>query len=132
MHRLRTKRVYDAPATNDGIRVLVDRLWPRGLSKEQARLDHWLKEIAPSSALRLWFNHDDSRWQEFKRRYFDELATLDEQVAQLRKLLRGNPVTLLYSARSETHNNAVALAEFLRKWPSAARQRRTRSADPSS
>jgi uncharacterized protein YeaO (DUF488 family) len=115
MHRLHVKRVYDAPATNDGVRVLVDRLWPRGLSKEQARVDHWLKEIAPSSELRKWYGHDDNRWSEFKRRYFDELTTLDEPVKALRELIKGKDVTLLYSARSETHNNAVVLAEFILK-----------------
>jgi uncharacterized protein YeaO (DUF488 family) len=113
MYRLHIKRVYDAPATSDGVRVLVDRLWPRGLSKEQARVDHWLKEIAPSSQLRKWYNHDDSRWDEFKRRYFDELTVLDEPVTQLRALIKEHTVTLLYGARPEAHNNAVALAEFL-------------------
>lgn len=113
MHRLRIKRVYDAPVTSDGVRVLVDRLWPRGLSKDQARIDHWLKEIAPSSQLRKWYNHNDSRWGEFKRRYFDELRVLDEPVIQLQALINAHTVTLLYGARSEIHNNAVALAEFL-------------------
>lgn len=113
MHRLRIKRVYDAPATSDGVRVLVDRLWPRGLSKEQARIDHWLKDIAPSSQLRKWYNHDDSRWEAFKRRYFDELRELEEPVTVLRELLERKTVTLLYSARQQVHNNAVALAAFL-------------------
>lgn len=113
MHRLRIKRVYDAPATTDGVRVLVDRLWPRGLRKEQARIDHWLKDIAPSSHLRKWYNHDDSRWGEFKRRYFAELSAQDEPITQLRNLMNEHTVTLLYSARSEAHNNAVALAAFL-------------------
>jgi uncharacterized protein YeaO (DUF488 family) len=115
MHRLRIKRVYAAPATTDGVRVLVDRLWPRGLRKEQSRIDHWLKDIAPSSELRKWYNHDDSRWEEFKCRYFDELTALDKPVTQLRALINEHTVTLLYSARSVTHNNAVALAEFLRE-----------------
>lgn len=115
MHRLRIKRVYDTPAATDGIRVLVDRLWPRGLRKEQALIDHWLKEIAPSSELRQWYGHDDSRWDEFKRHYFDELRVQDEPVAQLRALIAAHTVTLLYGARSETHNNAVALAEFVKR-----------------
>jgi len=115
MHRLRIKRVYDAPATTDGVRVLVDRLWPRGLSKEQVRIDHWLKNIAPSSQLRKWYHHDESRWDEFKRRYFDELTALGEPVKVLRELMKGKTVTLLYSARSETHNNAVALVAFLER-----------------
>jgi uncharacterized protein YeaO (DUF488 family) len=115
MNRLRIKRIYDPPEADDGVRVLVDRLWPRGLSKEQARIDHWLKHIAPSDALRKWYGHDDSHWDEFKRRYFDELAALDEPVTLLRKLMNENTVTLLYSARSEAHNNAVALMEFLKR-----------------
>lgn len=113
MHRLRIKRVYDAPAATDGVRVLVDRLWPRGLNKDQARVDHWLKEIAPSSELRQWYGHDDARWDEFKRRYFEELATSDQPVKSLRELLLGKTVTLLYSTRSDAHNNAIALAEFI-------------------
>jgi uncharacterized protein YeaO (DUF488 family) len=115
MHTLRTKRIYDAPSANDGVRILVDRLWPRGLSKEQARIDYWLKEIAPSGQLRKWYNHDDSRWDEFKRRYFDELMVLDEPVMQLRVLASEHTVTLLYSTRSEVHNNAIALAEFIHR-----------------
>lgn len=111
--RLRIKRVYDGYQVSDGVRVLVDRLWPRGLNKSQARIDFWLKEIAPSSQLRKWYNHDDSRWDEFKRRYFDELTVLDEPVTQLRALINEHTVTLLYSARSEAHNNAAALVEFL-------------------
>jgi uncharacterized protein YeaO (DUF488 family) len=113
MHRLRIKRVYDAPAANDGVRVLVDRLWPRGLSKEQAHIDHWLKEIAPSNQLRKWYDHDAKRWDEFRRSYFEELMSLDEPVMQLRALINTQTVTLLYSARSEKHNNATALVEFL-------------------
>ena len=123
MHRLSIKRVYDAPATTDGVRVLVDRLWPRGLSKEQARIDHWLKEIAPSNQLRKWYNHDESRWEEFKHRYFDELRDQDEPVIQLQTLINAQSVTLLYAAHSETHNNAVALAEFLREMSGVALQR---------
>ena len=99
MHRLRIKRVYDAPESGDGVRVLVDRLWPRGLSKEQARIDHWLKDIAPTNELRKWYGHDNSRWDEFKRSYFDELRALDEPVTMLRKIMKGKTVTLLYGAR---------------------------------
>ena len=113
MRRLRSKRVYDAPATSDGVRVLVDRLWPRGLSRERVRIDHWMKDIAPSGELRKWYGHDVKRWDEFKRRYFEELAAQDERVTVLRELMKGKTVTMLYSARSETHNNAVALADFL-------------------
>lgn len=115
MHRLHIKRVYDAPEASDGIRVLVDRLWPRGLSKEQARINHWLKDVAPSNALRQWFGHDINRWKEFQYRYLDELAPPNETISQLRELMKGHPVTLLYSARSETHNNAVVLMAFLKR-----------------
>lgn len=113
MSTLKIKRIYDEPEDADGVRVLVDRLWPRGLSKQQVRIDYWMKDIAPSSELRKWYGHDISRWDEFKRRYFAELSGQDEQLNQLRKLIEGNLVTLLYSARSEGHNNAVALAGFL-------------------
>lgn len=113
MNKLLIKRVYDAPDPGDGARVLVDRLWPRGLSKESVRIDHWLKDIAPSSELRKWYGHDESRWVEFNRRYFEELTELVDPVNMLRELMKVKTVTLLYSARSETHNNAVALAEFI-------------------
>ncbi len=113
MSTLKLKRIYDAPEHSDGIRVLVDRLWPRGLSRQQARIDYWLKDIAPSSQLRKWYGHDLSRWDEFKRRYFDELAKQTEHIAVLRQLMDRHVATLLYSARSTDHNNAVALAEFL-------------------
>jgi len=114
MSTLKLKRICDAPEDSDGIRVLVDRLWPRGLSKQQARIDYWLKDIAPSSQLRKWYGHDPGRWDEFKNRYFDELAKQTEQIAVLRELTDGHVATLLYSARSTDHNNAVALAEFLK------------------
>jgi uncharacterized protein YeaO (DUF488 family) len=115
MNRLRIKRIYDEPWASDGTRVLVDRLWPRGLSKAQARIDVWLKDVAPSGQLRKWYGHDVKRWDEFKRRYFKELSVHEEPVTQIRKLVNENTVTLLYSARSETHNNAVALVEFLKR-----------------
>jgi len=117
MSTFKIKRIYDEPEDADGIRVLVDRLWPRGLSKQQARIDDWMKDIAPSSQLRKWYGHDISRWDEFKRRYFAELSGQEEQLHKLRKLMDGNLVTLLYSARSEGHNNAVALAGFLLDGP---------------
>lgn len=113
MNKLLIKRVYDAPEPGDGARVLVDRLWPRGLSKQQALIDHWLKDIAPSSELRKWYGHDDSQWDEFKIRYFNELSALNEPVTALHELMKGKTITLLYGAHSETHNNAVALAEFI-------------------
>ena len=110
--KLAVKRVYEKPAAGDGARLLVDRLWPRGLSKEKARVDAWLKELAPSDALRKWFAHDPAKWTEFKRRYFVELKKKDVKSA-LKSAAGGGPATLVFSARDEQHNNAVALKEFL-------------------
>jgi uncharacterized protein YeaO (DUF488 family) len=112
---LRTKRVYEPPEQEDGLRVLVDRIWPRGLSKERAAVDLWLKEIAPSRDLRRWFGHDPSRWQEFKRRYFRELSHEEEPLNELRSQARKNTVTLLFGTREERYNNAEALKEYLRQ-----------------
>ena len=108
------KRVYEPPAKADGQRVLVDRVWPRGVAKKDAALTLWLKEIAPSDALRKWFGHEPERWVEFQKRYRAELDANGEAVAQLRGLLREGKVTLLYGAHDEAHNNAVALAGYLR------------------
>jgi uncharacterized protein YeaO (DUF488 family) len=109
---IKVKRVYDEPSSDDGVRVLVDRLWPRGLSKESARIDLWLKDVAPSDELRKWFNHDASKWEEFKRRYFKELEN-NKAVNELINLLRDRrTITLLYSAKSP-YNNATALKEYL-------------------
>ena len=108
------KRIYEPPAADDGQRVLVDRIWPRGVSKEEAALALWLKEIAPSDELRKWFGHQAARWAEFQKRYRAELDGNGEAVAQLRGLLRHGKVTLLYGAHDEAHNNAVALAGYLR------------------
>lgn len=110
---LRIKRVYEAPGKGDGFRVLVDRLWPRGVSKDQARVDLWLKEIAPSDALRKWFGHDPDKWDAFKRRYFKELDGKAEPVRTLRGQAAKGTVTLLYGAKEERFNNAVALKEYL-------------------
>ncbi|RUU53473.1 DUF488 domain-containing protein [Mesorhizobium sp. M2C.T.Ca.TU.002.02.1.1] len=107
------KRVYETPAKADGQRVLVDRLWPRGVSKKDAELTLWLKEIAPSDELRKWFGHEPERWPEFQKRYRAELDANGDAVAELRDLLREGKVTLLYGAHDEAHNNAVALAEYL-------------------
>lgn len=112
---LQLKRVYDPPARKDGERVLVDRLWPRGISKEEARIDLWLKEIAPSEALRRWFNHDPKKWPEFKARYFRELAAHRESVEALARKARRHVVTLVFGAHDEKFNNAVALKDFLRR-----------------
>lgn len=109
----KVKRVYEQPAKEDGQRVLVDRIWPRGLSKAVAAVDLWLKEIAPSSALRTWFGHDPDRWDGFQKRYFQELDGNKEAVDKLIALAREGPVTLLYGARDESHNNAVALKRYL-------------------
>jgi uncharacterized protein YeaO (DUF488 family) len=113
MLKLKVKRVYDDPSAEDGIRILVDRLWPRGLKKESAKLDEWLKEIAPSVELRKWFGHDPERWEEFKARYFHELDRQSEAVHKLKEKASSGKVTLLFAARDETHNNAVALKEYL-------------------
>ncbi|UDL91779.1 DUF488 domain-containing protein [Mesorhizobium sp. PAMC28654] len=113
------KRIYVPPASDDGQRVLVDRIWPRGVSKEDAALTLWLKEIAPSDELRKWFGHDPERWAEFRERYRVELDGNGEVVAELRNLLRHGKVTLLYGAHDEAHNNAAALAEYLLRHPRA-------------
>jgi uncharacterized protein YeaO (DUF488 family) len=112
---LKVKRIYELAAPSDGYRVLVDRLWPRGINKNTARVDLWLKEIAPSSALRKWFAHDPARWTQFRRRYGIELRANPQRVARLKTLLRQHrTVTLLFGARDEQHNQAVALRAFLR------------------
>src|SRR5690606_24841191 len=107
------KRVYDAPSAEDGLRVLVDRLWPRGLSKESAAIDEWRKELAPSAELRKWFGHRPERWPQFLRRYAEELQEQKEALAELRDIARQRTVTLLYAARDAEHNNAVALRALL-------------------
>ena len=111
---IRTRRVYEEPAPGDGVRVLVDRVWPRGISRERAAVALWLKDIAPSTALRKWFGHDPERWDGFRERYFEELDAMPDVVAQLRATAAGNTLTLVYSARDTAHNQAVALSEYLR------------------
>lgn len=111
--RLRIKRIYDAPARGDGHRVLVDRLWPRGISKRRAKLDEWLPELAPSAELRKWFGHDPARWQEFRERYRAELDRKAALTARIRHRALDQPVTLLYSARDPLHNQAVVLKQFI-------------------
>jgi uncharacterized protein YeaO (DUF488 family) len=110
---IRTKRVYDPPDKADGTRVLVDRLWPRGLRKEKAALTLWLKEIAPSTEPRAWFGHDPARWAEFGHCYPAELARNDGAVAQLANLSKLGPMTLLYAAHDTAHNHAVVLSAHL-------------------
>lgn len=113
MSRFSTKRVYDAPGRGDGRRVLVDRLWPRGLAKDKALVDDWLKEIAPSDGLRKWFGHKPELWPEFRKRFARELAANAEAVERLRAMGREGHVTLLFAAKDATHNNAVALKDYL-------------------
>lgn len=109
-------RAYDVSPEDKGFRVLVDRLWPRGVSKESLALDEWFKNIAPSAELRKWFNHRDDRWEEFRKRYIKELTeNTDDEVTQLLEIAKKHPLLLIYSARDEEHNNAVILKEFLLK-----------------
>jgi uncharacterized protein YeaO (DUF488 family) len=115
MTEIRIKRAYDPPAPDDGVRVLVDRLWPRGLKRSEARVETWLKEVAPSAELRKWFGHDPARWGEFQRRYRAELVA-NAALGVLRDLIRDNKrVTLLFAARDAEHNNAVVLREVCRR-----------------
>jgi uncharacterized protein YeaO (DUF488 family) len=110
---IKIERIYDNPKGNDGFRILVDRLWPRGLSKDKVRIDLWQKDVAPSNSLRKWFGHDEKKWDDFKRRYFKEL---DKNIDSVRTILckaRQGSITLLYGAKEERFNNAVALKEYL-------------------
>ncbi len=112
---LRIKRVYLDPSEDDGERILVDRLWPRGLTKAKAKVDLWLKEVAPSNQLRKWFAHDPDKWLEFKRRYVAELKATEKPLTLLKQETSRSTVTLLYGARDEEHNEAVVLLELLRR-----------------
>lgn len=111
--RIRLRRAYEPASPEDGVRVLVDRLWPRGLRKVDAAVDRWMKDIAPSTELRKWFGHDPERWQEFRRRYDRELQQHATAIDELRELARHHTVTLVFSAHDEEHNDAVALREVL-------------------
>lgn len=111
--RVRIKRAYEAPSADDGTRVLVDRLWPRGVRKADAAIDHWAKELAPSTELRKWFGHDPARWAEFRQRYAAELREQGEALDRLRALAEKGPVTLVYAAHDEEHNDAVVLRDVL-------------------
>lgn len=113
---IRVKRAYLPATRTDGWRVLVDRLWPRGLAKDAARIDQWCKEIAPSDELRKWFGHAPERWLEFRRRYFAELAEKEDLVVELAEKAREGGLTLVFAAKDEDHNNSVALKEYLEKW----------------
>lgn len=111
--RIRIKRAYEKPSDDDGFRILVDRLWPRGISKERAVIDFWPKELAPSTELRRWYNHDPEKWQEFKSRYSTELQDNPELMEELLDFMRKGPVTFVYSSKERELNNAVALKEFI-------------------
>ena len=113
--QVRLKRAYDAPAKSDGRRVLVDRLWPRGVSKDELRLDDWLKEVAPSAGLRKWFGHDPAKWGAFKNHYFRELDEQSQAVERLLARGREGTVTLVFGAKDAHHNDAVALKEYLER-----------------
>jgi uncharacterized protein YeaO (DUF488 family) len=110
---IETERVYEAPRKKGAYRVLVDRLWPRGLRKDEVHVNLWLKEIAPSTELRKWFAHDPAKWNQFKRRFFHELESRQESVDQLIASAKGRPLVLLYGAKDTKHNQAVALKEYL-------------------
>ena len=110
--KIKIKRVYEKPDKEDGFRILVDRLWPRGLTKEKASIDLWLKDIAPSTELRKWFGHDPEKWKEFGKRYSDELKKNKEQVSLLKDQMKKGTVTLVYGAKDEEHNEALVLKEL--------------------
>ncbi len=110
---IKLKRAYEQPTRGDGVRILVDRLWPRGVKKADAAIDHWMKDVAPSAALRQWFGHDPVRWAEFRHRYRNELKEHEKEIHELRGLARHGPITLVYAARDQAHNEAVVLRDFL-------------------
>lgn len=112
---VQTKRIYEPPSPADGHRVLIDRLWPRGISKEKARIDEWARDLAPSDELRRWFGHRPERFEEFKARYTEELRDHAEAIAALRRRARSGTVTLVYAARDSDHSNAAVLAPFVRR-----------------
>lgn len=113
--KIELKRAYDDPEKSDGTRILVDRLWPRGVKKEDAKLDHWMKEIAPSTELRKWFDHDPEKWTRFRGRYQTELKHHLDEIEQILEKAKKGTVTLIYAARDEKHNEAVVLKSFLEK-----------------
>jgi uncharacterized protein YeaO (DUF488 family) len=122
MGKILAKRVYEPATKSDGFRLLVDRLWPRGLSKSDAKLDLWLPDLGPSTVVRQWFNHDPARWTEFRRRYHAELKGKTALLTTITEHGKNRPVTLLYSSKDEQHNQAVALQNFLLKRPSIRKQ----------
>ena len=125
---IRLKRVYEPAAASDGYRVLIDRLWPRGVSRNQARLDDWKREVSPSAELRQWFGHEPSRFEEFRSRYIEELRQQRPRLSELRRRARDGTLTLVYAARDSDHNDAVVLAAVLRRGlPRPGKRRRTLS-----
>jgi len=110
---IRLKRAYEEPAAADGTRVLIDRLWPRGVTKAEAAIDHWFRDLAPSTGLRKWFGHDPARWDEFRRRYTAELAEHRQQINEILRMAARGRVTLVYGARDEKHNDAIVLKDVL-------------------
>jgi uncharacterized protein YeaO (DUF488 family) len=120
---IQLKRAYDAPSPSDGVRILVERLWPRGVPKSRAAVELWLKDAAPSTKLRQWFGHDPAKWKEFQHRYWKELQANSAAVETLRQKARQGPVTLVYAARDQDHNGAVALKRFLEHEETVKRRR---------
>jgi uncharacterized protein YeaO (DUF488 family) len=127
---IRIKRAYEPSVSADGTRILVDRLWPRGVTKEALAIERWTKEIGPSDALRRWFGHDVERWDEFRRRYAAELTKQTALVTELRNLARQSRLTLVYAARDDAHNNAVVLREALMRAPRPPRKRKAPATKP--
>jgi uncharacterized protein YeaO (DUF488 family) len=124
MNRIQLKRTYEPASRGDGRRILVERLWPRGVKKESLKHDAWVKDVAPSTELRKWFGHRTERWEEFRRRYEDELSKRPERLAPLLEAAASGPVTLLYSAHDELHNSAVVLREVLMEKGAPERHKR--------
>ncbi len=112
---MKTKRIYEPAEKEDGCRIFIDRLWPRGVSKENARIDLWLRDIAPSDELRKWFGHDPEKWEEFKKKYAKELQGKQSLIEEIRNMEKKGAVTLIYSAKDTEHNNAVALKAIMEK-----------------
>ncbi len=121
---IQLKRAYEKPQKSDGFRVLIDRIWPRGVRKEDLKLDQWLRTLAPSTELRQWFGHDPEKWQEFRKRYFRELDTHPDEIKLLRERMRAGPLTIVFGSREERFNNATALKEYLEKRRARARRSR--------
>jgi uncharacterized protein YeaO (DUF488 family) len=120
---IKLKRAYDPPSLDDGVRVLVERLWPRGLSKERAAVDRWVKDLAPSTELRRWYDHDVEKWPEFRRRYRAELRKRPDEVAELRRLAGAGPVTFVYASRETQRNSAAILRTVVEEAPGASPDR---------